>query len=119
MVRKALLALIALASWTATAPAQGWAEKMFEGNLAHDFGTVPSGGLIVHRFPISNIYAVRMEITSIKASCGCVTATAGKRVLEPRERTYLEVKLDGRKFNGPKDYTVNVTVGPEYISRPY
>jgi hypothetical protein len=45
-----------------------------------------------------------------------VTATAAKRVLEPRESTTLEVHMDGRRFSGPKTVGVRVTVGPEYIS---
>jgi len=65
---------------------------------------------------MTNIYAVRMEITSLKSGCGCVTAEAGKRVLEPRESTTIKVRMDTRRFAGPKTVGVRVTVGPEYIS---
>src|SRR5262249_49964009 len=110
-----ILALVALAVATAGAPAQGWAEKMFK-ELSHDFGTQPRGTQLMHRFTLTNIYAVRMEITEIKSGCGCVTATAGKRVLEPRESTTLEVRMDGRRFAGAKTVGVRVTVGPEFVS---
>src|SRR5262245_19726484 len=107
---------------TVAAPAQGWADKMFAESpdkkpvLNHDFGIIARGTQMKHAFKITNIYAVRMEITSIKSGCGCVTANAAKRVLEPRESTTLEVSMDGRRFAGPKTVGVRVTVGPEYIS---
>src|SRR5262245_52702087 len=107
---------------TVAAPAQGWADKMFAESpdkkpvLNHDFGIIARGTQMKHAFKITNIYAVRMEITSIKSGCGCVTATAAKRVLEPRESTTLEVSMDGRRFAGAKTVKVSVTVGPEYVS---
>jgi hypothetical protein len=117
MTRNLTLALVVAACLAAPAAAQqGWAEKMFKGELAHDFGVVPRGAERVHRFTITNIYAVRMEITSIKSGCGCVTASAAKRVLEPRESTEVEVRMDTKRFTGPKTVGVRVTVGPEYIS---
>jgi hypothetical protein len=57
-----------------------------------------------------------MEITNISSSCGCVTATAAKRVLEPREATTIDVSMDARRFTGVKKVDVKVTVGPEYVS---
>ena len=112
--------LLALTLWTtcaSAAPAQGWAEKMFkDGNLVHDFGTVPHGAQLFHRFTVTNIYAVRMEITQIVPGCGCVTATVAKRVLEPRESTTLDIQMDARKFTGPKKVDIRVTVGPDFVS---
>jgi len=115
-MRNAVAALAALVVMTAPAAAQGWAEKMFKGGLSHDFGTVPRGAQLTHNFTITNIYAVRMEITQIKSGCGCVSVSAAKRVLEPRESTTVEVRMDGRRFSGPKSVGVRVTVGPEFIS---
>jgi hypothetical protein len=116
MMRYAVMALVAGAVLTASAPAQGWAEKMFKGSMEYDFGVVARGGERVCEFTMTNIYAVRMEITSLKSGCGCVTAEAGKRVLEPRESTTIKVRMDTRRFSGPKTVAVRVTVGPEYIS---
>ena len=116
MTRKALLALLVAAAATATAPAQNWAEKMFPDGLNQDFGVVPHGAQLFHRFALTNLYAVRMEITSITPGCGCVTATASKRVLEPRETATIDVNMDARRFTGPKAVIVRVTVGPEFTS---
>jgi hypothetical protein len=115
-MRKATLTLIVLALGTPAAPGQGWAEKMFSQGLTHDFGSVPYGAQLFHRFQVTNIYAVRMEITSVKSGCGCVTAEPAKRVLEPREVTTVDVRMDARRFKGPKSVGIRVTVGPDFIS---
>jgi hypothetical protein len=116
-MRTAILALALVAVAAAAEPAQeGWATKMFKEGTAHDFGNVPRGTQLFHRFTVTNIYAVRMEITSVHSGCGCVTATAAKRVLEPRESTTIDVSMDAKRFTGSKSVTVRVTVGPEYTS---
>ncbi|MBY0231644.1 MAG: DUF1573 domain-containing protein, partial [Gemmataceae bacterium] len=116
-MRKALLTLAAFAAFAATAPAQGgWADKMFKDGTTHDFGSVPRGTQSVHRFKIVNIYAVEMEISRLKASCGCVVATSPKKTLAPREESYIEVRMDGTRYTGAKAVTVDVTVGPKFVS---
>ncbi len=119
MTRKVWLALIVVFAATSVSPAQNnqnWAEKMFPDGIAHDFGVVPHGAQLFHRFNITNIYAVRMEITSITPGCGCITATASKRVLEPNEKTTLDVSMDARRIVGGKTVIIRVTVGPEFTS---
>jgi hypothetical protein len=93
-----------------------WAEKMFKDGTTHDFGSVPRGAQLFHRFTITNIYAVRMEITGVKPGCGCVTAEPATRVLEPRESTTLDVRMDAHRFVGPKTVDITVTVGPQFLS---
>ncbi|HEY7307924.1 MAG TPA: DUF1573 domain-containing protein [Gemmataceae bacterium] len=116
-MKHALVALIVVGFSGASASAQSaWAEKMFKDGLNHDFGSVPRGAQLAHRFVITNIYAVRMEITSLKSGCGCVTVTAAKRVLEPRESTTIDVNMDARRFTGMKTVAITITVGPDYIS---
>jgi hypothetical protein len=117
-MRNAVLTLAALLLGAAACPAQtaSWADKMFKDGTSHDFGSVPRGAQLFHRFTITNIYAVRMEITGVKSGCGCVSATAAKRVLEPRESTTIDVSMDARRFTGAKTVGIRVTVGPEYTS---
>ena len=116
MTRKVLLAFLVAAAAATAAPAQNWAEKMFPDGTDHDFGVVPHGAQLFHRFTIKNIYAVRMEITSITPGCGCVTYTASKRVLESNETATLDINMDARRFTGPKAVIVRVTVGPNFTS---
>jgi hypothetical protein len=116
-MRKRFLALVVLVVLAASASAQGWADKMFPDGLSHDFGTVARGTQLLHKFKMTNIYNVRMEVTSLKSACGCVTATASRRVLEPRESTWIEIRMDARRFAGAKTVGIEVAVGPEYISK--
>ena len=116
MTWKTLLALIVATAAATAAPAQNWAEKMFPDGITNDFGVVPHGAQLFHSFKIKNIYAVRMEITAITPGCGCVTATASKRVLDPNEETTLDVTMDARRFTAAKSVIIRVTVGPEFTS---
>lgn len=111
----ALIVWLLAAGWL-PAQNQAWADKLFKGDTSHDFGTVARGAQLYHRFPITNIWAVPLEIMNVRVSCGCVTATATKQTLQPRETGYLDVNMDARKFTGPKNVTIFVTVGPQYMS---
>jgi hypothetical protein len=116
-MRHVLVALIVVGFGGASASAQSaWAEKMFKDGLTRDFGSVPRGAQLSHRFVLTNIYAVPMDITSVKSGCGCVTATAAKRSLAPRESTTIDINMDARRFTGPKTVGITITVGPDYIS---
>ncbi len=113
------LAVFVLAYGSASAQSGAWADKLFlagGGKTAHDFGTVARGAQLVYSFPITNIYSVPLEITGIRATCGCVSATPSSRVLKPQEKGQLNILMDARRFSGPKVVTVYVTVGPEYVS---
>src|SRR5579859_4442376 len=114
------LALIALTFVASTAPAQeaDWAAKLFPEGLAHDFGSVPRGAQLYHRFKMYNKWAVPIELTQIRASCGCVTVPVKEKVapLKPKETGYLEITMDARRFTGPKSVKIYLTVGPDYVS---
>ena len=113
-MRNAVLALIAVLVGSATAPAQTeqWANKLFakphgEGTT-HDFGSIPRGTVLTHRFPMKNIWAVPLDISATRVSCGCVTITVAPQTLKSLETSYVELTMDARKFTGPK--TVNVFI---------
>jgi hypothetical protein len=116
-MRSVVLTLVILALTAAPAAAQkAWADKLFKDGTTHDFGMVARGAQLLHRFPITNIYAVPLEITEIRASCGCVTITPSVKTLKPLEKAHLEVRMDTRRFDKPKTVTIYVSVGPEYVS---
>src|SRR5262249_22035411 len=110
------LAALVVGTTTASAQSGAWADKMFKGANAHDFGSVPRGSQLYHRFSMTNIWAVPLELTSVRVSCGCVTATPSTKVLQPRESGFLDVTMDAHRFTGPKTVTIYITVGPQYTS---
>lgn len=123
-MRNMVLAVTALVVAVSAAGAQNpdWGNKLFDpdakGQLAHDFGSVPRGAQLYHRFPMKNIWKVPIEIMNVRVSCGCVTATPSTTKLQPKETGHLEIMMDTRRINppGPKTVTVHVLIGPEYTS---
>ncbi len=112
-----VLAICALSAVPALGQTSGaWADKLFANKTTHDFGTVARGTQLKFSFPIKNIYAVDLEITSVRVSCNCVDAKASKKVLKPQEEATIDIVMDARRFTGTKQVNVFVTVGPEYIS---
>jgi hypothetical protein len=117
-MRKAVFALLVLGGLCRPAAAQttAWADKLFAGDLAHDFGVVPRGTQLKYSFKMTNIYKVPLQITDVRVTCGCLTWKKSVDILQPNETGYLHVNMDGTRFSGKKEIRVYVTVGPEYVS---
>ena len=110
------LAICVLSAGPSLAQQAAWADKLFMNKTSHDFGNVARGAQLKFSFPIKNIYAVDLEITSIRVSCGCVTPKESKKVLKSQEEGTIDITMDGTRFNGYKSVYIYVTVGPQYIS---
>ncbi len=117
-MRTAIVTLMLVLGSVPTARAQNsaWADKLFKGVTEHDFGNVPRGAQLHHRFYLTNIYAVDLQLINVRTSCGCVTATPATKVVRTKQTTYIDVNMDARKFTGAKAISIYVTVGPEYVS---
>ena len=88
---------------------------MFSGGLTRNFGDVRHGAQLLHRFPITNVYAAAVTIAYLQPSCDCVAATAAKRWLQPGESTTVDVRLDAGRFSGSNEQNVRVKVaGPDF-----
>ena len=53
--------------------------------ITHNFGDVPHGTLCVHKFTITNIYDMPMQITEVRKSCTCLDYVPMTKVLQPNE----------------------------------
>jgi hypothetical protein len=115
----------------APAPAQPqiqWANKFFLPDIAtnreqpapveikHNFGEVPHGTLCVHKFTITNIYNVPMQITEVRKSCGCLDYIPMNKTLQPNETADFTIMMNSGKFVGLNTQTFSVTFGPNYVS---
>jgi hypothetical protein len=100
----------------ARAQSGAWADKMFKGATSHDFGGIPRGAQLYHRFPMTNIWAIPIELSNIRTSCGCVAVTPSSQLLQPRESGHVDVTMDTTKFTGPKSVSIYITLGPQYVS---
>ena len=96
-----------------------WASNLFFGVFSHDFGSVPFGTELKHRFKMKNIYAVPLQITGIRHSCGCLsfsTSHANRKPLPPGEEGWIDIEVDSRRITGYKKIKIYITVGREFNS---
>jgi hypothetical protein len=108
--------------------ADSWANKVFGGqpgiDIVQDFGVVAGGTQLQATLKMTNIYKVPLTITQINVSCGCVrTEPDDPRkqnvqpiTIQPNQTADFVIKMDGTKFQGHKQVTVDVTFGPQFIS---
>jgi hypothetical protein len=89
------------------ARAAAWAHVLFD-EVSKDFGSVPRGPLLEHRFRVVNRTNATVNISSIKVACGCTKATTDKMTLKPGEETVLYVTMDTTRFTGTKSVTIFV-----------
>ncbi len=92
------------------APVQGassWADGLFD-ELSKDFGIVSRGVTLVHHFRIRNSTRQPVGISSVRVSCGCVSASALKTYLQPGEETAVVARMDSTRFRGVKTVTIYV-----------
>ncbi len=116
------------ASASATPAVAPWANKLFLPDIAlhreqapppvivHDFGEVPHGTVCMHRFTITNIYDVPLQITEVRKSCHCLDYVPMTKVLQPNESAEFVVTMNTGKFVGFNAQTLYVTFGPKYVS---
>jgi len=89
------------------AAAAGWAEALFD-SLNKDFGSVPHGQTLTHYFRIHNATNEAVRISSLRVSCGCVTAQAPKPVINPGEDAILSATMDTARFFNVRTVTIFV-----------
>jgi len=79
-----------------------------------DFGDIIEGETVEHEFVLNNIGGDILEITRIRASCGCTAAEPTKTKLAPEETTSLKVKFDStRRLGKQKKYVYIFSNDPE------
>jgi hypothetical protein len=98
-----------MAGLVASGPALAgtWAEGMFD-EFSKDFGSVPRGPTLSHSFLVKNTTADTVHIASLRVSCGCVTATSDRSLLQPGEETFIIARMDSTRFIGVKSVTIFV-----------
>ena len=76
--------------------------------LNWDFGYVPAGSSVTHRFVLKNVGDKLLKITKVRPACGCTSAPLSKSDLEPGEATDLEVTFNARNFRGKSSKSVAI-----------
>ncbi len=86
-----------------------WANKLFKERMK-DFGDCKPGEQLKHRFQMTNVWKLPLDIKAVQVSCGCVTYSLSKQTLQPKESGYLEISMDSTRFSGPKSASILVNV---------
>jgi hypothetical protein len=83
------------------------ADQLFS-ELSKDFGSVPRGPALQHTFVIRNTTDQTVQISRLRVSCGCVTATAPNSVIRAGEEGVVQISMDTTRFFGIKSVTIYV-----------
>jgi hypothetical protein len=103
----ALLGLV----WAATdesTPSDKVVGSLKVSELQWDFGYIPKGATVTHRFVLTNVGDKPMKIVKVKPACGCTSAPLTKDELGPGESTDLDVVFNSRGYTGKATKTVTI-----------
>ena len=103
----ALLGLVWAAKDEST-PSDNVVGNLKVSEMQWDFGYIPKGATVTHRFVLSNVGEKPMKIVKVKPACGCTSAPLTKDELGPGESTDLDVIFNSRGFNGKATKTVTI-----------
>ena len=116
MLAKSLLGLSLSFVLLSAASAQQWAEKMFQGPLHHEFGTVARASKVEHRFTLKNLYKETVHISGVSTSCGCTTPSITKATLKTHETSEIVATFNTSSFTGSRAATLTVTFDKPYYA---
>jgi hypothetical protein len=77
--------------------------------LEHDFGKIDSGASVNFDFVFTNTGTATLEVTNVRPSCGCTTAGAWSKSVEPGRSGTIPIQFNSGNFSGPIHKTVTVT----------
>jgi len=66
----------------------------------HDFGKIDVGAVAKHEFVFTNVGSAALEILSVRPGCGCTTAGAWDRVVEPGKTGRIPLAFNSTGFSG-------------------
>jgi hypothetical protein len=74
----------------------------------YDFGKVAAGEPIQHTFAVSNAGDATLVISAVRPSCGCTTAGAWTKEIEPGKTGVIPVQINSSYLRGTIEKTVTV-----------
>lgn len=85
--------------------------EMF-GETVHDFGTVPRGSQLLHRFQWRNTTTQALELVEYQRSCGCTSVSISPHTVEPGQLGFIDMHMDTKPFAGDKSVNLSLVFGP-------
>lgn len=78
-------------------------------NTAHDFGTVKPTDVVKHDYIFTNTGQATLEVTAVRASCGCTTAGDWTHTVEPGKTGRIPIQFNPAGFSGVVAKAITVT----------
>lgn len=76
------------------------APKIFVPEVEWDFGKIPKGGIVSHKYLIKNQGTKVLRIISVRPGCGCTRAPLEKMFVPPNDSTRVELVFNSANFPG-------------------
>ncbi len=113
LIRRLLLSFLAVTALgiraqTNPADAKSGPRIRFESNL-YEFGKIPTGDAVKHDFIFTNAGNATLEITDVHPGCGCTTAGAWDRLVEPGKTGRIPLQFNSAGFSGMVEKSATVT----------
>lgn len=89
--------------------AGGVGPKIKFANTVHDFGRISGGDITKCDFVFTNVGDKTLEITDVRPGCGCTTAGAWTRQVEPGKTGTIPLQFNSANFHGAVTKTATVT----------
>ncbi|MBK9138715.1 MAG: DUF1573 domain-containing protein [Verrucomicrobia bacterium] len=109
----------ARAAQPAIQPAANSDARIQFAELEKDFGRVEHGAVVKHDFVFTNIGTSTLEITDVRPGCGCTTAGAWDRRVEPGQTGRIPLQLNTTGFSGSITKTATITCNAANQSHLY
>jgi hypothetical protein len=74
-----------------------------------DFGKISAGESVRHDFVFTNTGRALLEITDVRAGCGCTTAGTWDRQVKPGQTGVIPLQFNSANFNGKVTKSATVT----------
>jgi hypothetical protein len=108
-----VLGLAALVEGRAAVPATGTAAvpgpRIQFAEQVHDFGRINAGEVRKHEFIFTNTGTAALQITEVRPGCGCTTAGAWDKRVEPGQTGRIPLQFNSAGFSGSISKGATVT----------
>ncbi|WNJ18036.1 DUF1573 domain-containing protein [Pontibacter sp. G13] len=75
----------------------------------YNYGQVPSGTVVAHRFSFKNTGDQPLKLTKVKPSCGCTTPEWSQEEIAPGAEGFIDVKFNSAGKSGMQNKSITVT----------
>jgi hypothetical protein len=83
--------------------------KMQFATPIYDFGRVKSGEAVKYTFVFTNVGGATLQVSNVQVSCGCTTAGAWTRQVEPGTTGSIPIQFNSAGYGGTVGKSITVT----------